>query len=79
MLNLTIAFLEECLMENRPGCLSGLLKLFFIEKIYGWLQSNLGFGRGGICGCGCGVLLFIVVVAVACSVLTGTDWTHIGF
>jgi len=79
MLNLTIAHLEEIRMNNRPGCLSGLLKLFFVEKIFDWLQGRFGFGRGGVCGCGCGLVLFIVLVGLVCSILTGTDWTHIGF
>ncbi len=66
-------------MNDSPGCLSGLLKLFFIEKIFDWLQGKFGFGRGGCCGCGCGVIMFIIFVGLVCSVLTGTDWTHIGF
>jgi hypothetical protein len=66
-------------MNNRPGCLAGLLKLFFIESIFDWAQNKFGFGRGGCCGCGCGVILFIVAVGLVCSVLTGTNWTHIGF
>jgi hypothetical protein len=79
MLNLQIACWKENKMDNRPGCLSGLLKLFFIEKIYNWSQRRFGFGQGGFCGCGCGLLLFILMVGLACSVLTGTDWTRFGF
>ncbi|MCX6082599.1 MAG: hypothetical protein NTW32_23975 [Chloroflexi bacterium] len=66
-------------MDNRPGCLSGLFKLFIIEKIFGWLQQKIGFGRGGICGCGCGFFLFLILVGLLCSVVTGTDWTRFGF
>jgi hypothetical protein len=66
-------------MNNRPGCISGLLELFFIERIFGWFQRRFGFGRGGVCGCGCGVFLFIVLVGLVCSILTGTNWSHIGF
>jgi len=66
-------------MDNRPGCLSGLFKLFLIEKLFSWLQGKFGFGRGGFCGCGCGFILFIIVVGFICSILTGTDWSHIGF
>jgi len=66
-------------MNNRPGCLSGLLQLFLIDKIFDWFQGKFGFGRGGCCGCGCGVILLIISVALVCSVLSGTDWTHIGF
>jgi hypothetical protein len=66
-------------MNDRPGCLSGLLKLFFVDAIFDWAQNRFGFGRGGCCGCGCGVILFIISVGLVCSVLIGTDWTHIGF
>jgi hypothetical protein len=66
-------------MDSRPGCLSGLFKLFLMEKLYGWLQSKTGFGRGGLCGCGCGVVLFIMFVGIACSIFFGTDWFRLGF
>jgi len=67
-------------MNNRPGCLSGLLKLFFIDTLFNWLQNRFGFGRGCSCsGLGCGVILFIIFVALMCSVLTGTDWTQFRF
>jgi len=66
-------------VENRPGCLTGILKIFLIEKIYTWLQAKFGFGKGGCCGCGCGVLLLVIMIGFVCSVLTGTDWTRIGF
>ncbi len=66
-------------MNKNPGCLSGLLKLFFVNKIFDWAQRNFGFGRGGCCGCGCGVILFVISVGVVCSILTGTDWLHFSF
>ncbi len=66
-------------MKNRPGCLSGLLQLFLIEKIFDWAQRKFGFGRGGCCGCGCGMILFMVFIGLICSVLTGVNWTHFGF
>jgi len=66
-------------MRNRPGCLSGLLELFFVERLFGWLQRRFGFGRGGMCGCGCGFILFIILVGLVCSILAGTNWPRFGF
>ena len=64
--------------DNRPGCLAGLLKLFLLDRLFDWLQSRFGFGRG-CSGCGCGVILLILFVLLACGILTGTDWFRLGF
>ncbi|GIV66855.1 MAG: hypothetical protein KatS3mg047_1248 [Bellilinea sp.] len=66
-------------MENRPGCLSGLLKLFLLDRLFRWLQSRFGFGSGSCVGCGCGMILLILFVLIALSIITGTDWFRIGF
>ncbi|MFL7808562.1 MAG: hypothetical protein ACK2VD_03745 [Anaerolineae bacterium] len=67
-------------MRNRQGCLSGLLELAFLNWIFDWLEDRFGFGRGVSCtGCGCGLILLILFVIVAISIITGTNWTHIGF
>ncbi|MBN1139679.1 MAG: hypothetical protein JXM73_24110 [Anaerolineae bacterium] len=67
-------------MRDKPGCLSGLLKLFFLNRIFDWLQDKFGFGRGVSCtGCGCGIILLILFVLLAFSVITGTDWFSLGF
>ncbi|MEJ5225562.1 MAG: hypothetical protein WHV44_13985 [Anaerolineales bacterium] len=67
-------------MNDRPGCLSGLLKLFLLDALFDWLQSRFGFGRGCSCsGCGCGVILFILFIIFACSILFSTNWTNLGF
>jgi hypothetical protein len=67
-------------MRDRPGCLSGLLKLTFLNWIFDWLQERFGFGRGASCtGCGCGTILLILFLILACSIITGTDWTRLGF
>jgi hypothetical protein len=67
-------------MRDRQGCLSGLLELAFLNWIFDWLQDRFGFGRGVSCtGCGCGLILLIVFVIIAISIVTGTDWTHLGF
>lgn len=64
-------------MDRRPGCLTGLLELFFANSAYKWAQNRFGFGRGGCFGCGCGFILLIVMIIVVLSILFGTDWTHI--
>ena len=67
-------------MADRPGCLSGLLKLFLLDRLFNWLQERFGFGRGVSCtGCGCGVILLILFLILACSVITGTNWLDLGF
>ncbi len=67
-------------MQHRPGCLSGLIKLFFLDWIFDALQRRFGFGKGLSCsGCGCGLILLLIFLALACSIITGTDWTHLGF
>ncbi|KPL79402.1 hypothetical protein ADN00_02975 [Ornatilinea apprima] len=65
-------------MDNRPGCLSGLLKLFLLDKLFDWLQERFGFGRGCM-GCGCGVILLVIFLLLAGSVIFGTNWLEIGF
>jgi hypothetical protein len=65
--------------RQQPGCLAGLLKLFALNWVFQWLQKNFGFGRGSCFGVGCGVILLIFFVLFACSIITGTDWTRIGF
>lgn len=66
-------------MDNRPGCLGGLLRLFALKWLFDWLQETFGFGRGGLCGCGCGTMLLILFLIFACGILTGTDWFQLGF
>jgi hypothetical protein len=62
-------------MDNRPGCLGGILRLFLLGWLFDWLQDNFGFGRGLSCsGCGCGFVLLIIFIALVCSTLSGTDW-----
>ncbi|NMB88144.1 MAG: hypothetical protein GYA17_07275 [Chloroflexi bacterium] len=66
-------------MDERPGCLSGLLKLFLLDKLFDWLQGRAGFGRGGCGGCGCGLILLILFLFLAGSILFGTNWFDLGF
>jgi hypothetical protein len=64
-------------MDDRPGCLIGLLKLFLLDKVFGWLQDRIGFGSGSCFGCGCGFILLIIFVVILFSILFGTNWTHL--
>lgn len=62
-------------MNDRPGCLSGLLKLALLGWLFDWLQDNFGFGRGLSCtGCGCGIILLIIFLFVACNIIFNTNW-----
>jgi len=62
-------------MNDRPGCLSGLLKLVLLNWLFDWLQEKFGFGRGVSCtGCGCGFILLIIFVVIACNIITNTNW-----
>jgi len=65
-------------MNNRNGCLSGLLKLLLLSWAFDWLQDNFGFGRG-CSGCGCGVILLIIFGLAACAIFGGTDWLQLSF
>lgn len=65
-------------MNDRPGCLSGLLKLFLLDRLFDWLQDRFGFGKG-CSGCGCGVILLILFVVLAASIVFGTDWFSLSF
>lgn len=65
-------------MNDRPGCLSGLLKLALLGWLFDWLQDNFGFGRG-CSGCGCGVILLILFALAACGILGDTNWFQLGF
>ena len=69
---------QEINLEERPGCLSGLLKLFALHTVYNWLQRNFGFGRGCL-GTGCGIVFFVVAAIFACSIIFGTNWFDFGF
>jgi len=62
--------------DNRPGCLTALLELFLLNKLFEWLQRNFGFGRG-LLGCGCGPILFIIFVILACGIICNTNWLHL--
>ncbi len=67
-------------MDNRrPGCLSGLLKLFLLDKVFDWLQSRFGYKSGSCMGCGCGTILLIIFIMLFISIIFGTDWLHLSF
>ena len=67
-------------MDNRPGCLGGLLRLTIITAAFDWLEHRFGFGRGVSCsGCGCGVILLLIFIVLVCGTCSGTNWFHISF
>lgn len=52
----------------------------FLNWIFDLLQKKFGFGKGCSCtGLGCGVILLLIFLVLACSAVTGTDWTRVGF
>ena len=61
-------------MDDRPGCLGGLLRLFFLQTIYEWMQKNFGFGQGGCFGCGCGCIMLVIFVLVFFSIIFSVNW-----
>ncbi len=61
-------------MDNRGGCLSGILKLLLLDWLFDWGQRRFGFGRGGCSGCGCGILMLIAFLVFACMIATNTNW-----
>ncbi|RME07528.1 MAG: hypothetical protein D6803_03680, partial [Anaerolineae bacterium] len=71
---------KEKNVNNRSGCLSGLLKLLLLDALFDWLQDRFGFGRGPSCtGCGCGFILLLIFLAMSCSVILNTDWFRLSF
>ncbi|MBQ6519367.1 MAG: hypothetical protein IJI14_11650 [Anaerolineaceae bacterium] len=65
--------------NDNPGCLSGILQLFLISKVYNWLQETFGAKKGGCCGCVIGVVLFFIMIAVVLRVVFNVDWTSLSF
>ncbi len=62
-------------MDERPGCLGGLLRLLLLAWLFDFLQERFGFGRGCSCtGIGCGVLLLLIFLLLVCRVLLTTNW-----
>lgn len=67
-------------MDNRrPGCLSGIFKLFLLDKVFDWLQRRFGYKSGSCMGCGCGTILFIIFIMLFFSIIFGTDWLRLSF
>ncbi len=65
--------------ENNPGCLSGILQLFLVGKIYNWAQESFGAKRGGCCGCLVGIILFFIMIMVVLRIVFNVDWTSLSF
>jgi apolipoprotein N-acyltransferase len=67
-------------MDDRPGCLGGLLRLTIIAAAFNWLQKQFGVGRGASCsGCGCGVILLLIFIVLVCGTCAGTNWFDFSF
>jgi hypothetical protein len=65
-------------MDNRrSGCLSGLFKLFLLDKVFDWMQERFGYKSGSCMGCGCGFVLMILFIWIAASIIFGTDWLRL--
>ena len=65
--------------DRRSGCLSGILKLFLLDKLFDWLQERFGYKSGSCMGCGCGFILMIIFIGAAASIIFGTDWLRLSF
>jgi len=65
--------------NQKPGCLSGLLKLFLLDKVFDWLQERFGYKSGSCMGCGCGTVLLIAFIMLFISIIFGTDWLRLSF
>ncbi|GAP06866.1 hypothetical protein ATHL_01730 [Anaerolinea thermolimosa] len=61
-------------MNERPGCLIGLLKIGLLRWVYDGLQRTFGWKSGSCLGCGCGVILFILFILLLVSIIFDTDW-----
>lgn len=61
-------------MDERPGCLSGLLKLTLLTWVFDWLQRTFGYKSGSCLGCGCGLILLVIFIILVFSIIFGTDW-----
>jgi apolipoprotein N-acyltransferase len=67
-------------MNDRRGCLGGLLELFLLTSLVNWLERRFGFGKGCSCaGIGCGFIILIVFLCALCSIVFGVDWTQLRF
>jgi len=65
-------------MENRKsGCLSGIFKLFLLDKLFDWLQERFGYKSGSCMGCGCGFVLMIIFLSIAISIIFDTNWLRL--
>jgi hypothetical protein len=67
-------------MNDRRGCLGGLIELVFLKTLFDWLQNRFGFGQGCSCtGIGCGLIILIVFACAFCSIVFNVDWTSFRF
>jgi len=65
--------------NDNPGCLSGILQLFLLSKIYSWGQKHFGSERGGCCGCLIGIVFFFIFIGLVLKIFFNVDWTSFRF
>ena len=65
--------------NQNPGCLSGILQLFLLSKIYNWGQEKFGAKRGGCCGCLIGTVMFVIFIMLVLKIVFNVDWTSFRF
>ncbi len=64
-------------MRNRQGCLAGLLELFFLDRLFVWLERRFGLGRNCSCsGCGCSLIMLCAFLAIALYIFSNTNWVR---
>ncbi len=67
-------------MNERPGCLGGLLRLAIISAVFDFFQRRFGFGRGASCGAfGCGTIMLCIFILLVCGTCASVDWTQLSF
>ena len=68
------------MLEERRGCIGGLLELFLLTSIFNWMQETFGFGKGCSCtGIGCGLILLVVFLCLLCGIVFNVDWFSFRF
>ena len=67
-------------MNERHGCLGGLLELLLLTSLFNWLQENFGFGKGCSCtGIGCGLIMLGLFACALCGIVFNVDWMRLRF
>ena len=65
--------------NDNPGCLSGILQIFLLSKVYNWGQEKFGAKRGGCCGCLIGTIMFVIFIILILQIVFNVDWLNFSF